>query len=222
MNDHSRERAVKFLRTWGLPTVTLAVGLAACLYAGNWRVFGLVAAAVLAIMTVQLFGRIKQIVMQEPVEKPAAPVVRSEPHRQVPRAIPKRVYAEDDPAYLAQQMLEQGRYALLLRPQVAGTLGKTQLNDAILALDDSMGIVPEGDVLLQSWRDDRDSEDPRTKRDRLVHVEAIYLDRFPVTNGQFKKFIEDGGYEHMPLWDAKIWPAVLDFVDRTGHSGPRF
>ncbi len=26
----------------------------------------------------------------------------------------------------------------------------------------------------------------------------------------------------MALWDSTIWPAVLDFVDRTGHSGPRF
>ena len=26
----------------------------------------------------------------------------------------------------------------------------------------------------------------------------------------------------MAIWDQEIWPAVLDFVDQTGHPGPRF
>jgi len=56
----------------------------------------------------------------------------------------------------------------------------------------------------------------------LVHVEAMYLDRFPATNRQFQQFVDDGGYANMPLWDSTIWPAVLDFVDQTGHPGPRF
>lgn len=119
-------------------------------------------------------------------------------------------------------MLDEGRYALLLRPQIAATLASAQRQAAMLALDDAMGIVPEGDVLLQSWRNANDREDGDAHRERLVHVQAMYLDRYPVTNRQYQQFVDDGGYSNMPLWDATIWPAVLDFVDQTGHSGPRF
>jgi gamma-glutamyl hercynylcysteine S-oxide synthase len=137
-------------------------------------------------------------------------------------AVPKVSGDPSDPGYLAQCMLQQGRYALLLRPQIAANLLPDQLEAASLALDQSMGIVPEGDVLLQSWRQAADANQAAGQRPRLVHVEAIYLDRYPVTNRQFQQFVDDGGYENMPLWDATIWPAVLDFVDQTGHPGPRF
>lgn len=129
---------------------------------------------------------------------------------------------DDDPMSLAQHMLEQGRYALLLRPQIAANLHQDQYQAAVLALDEAMGIVPEGDVLLQSWRHANDRDEAESQRERLVHVEAMYLDRYPVTNRQFQEFVDDGGYANMPLWDTTIWPAVLDFVDRTGHPGPRF
>jgi iron(II)-dependent oxidoreductase len=135
---------------------------------------------------------------------------------------PKRVYDENDPASLAQRMLDQGRYALLLRPQIAANLRGDQRQAALLALDEGMGIIPEGDVLLQPWRQSNERDDAESARERLVHVDAMYLDRFPVTNRQFQEFVDDGGYQNMPLWDATIWPAVLDFVDRTGHPGPRF
>jgi iron(II)-dependent oxidoreductase len=55
-----------------------------------------------------------------------------------------------------------------------------------------------------------------------LHVEAYYLDRYPVTNLQYHYFVSGGGYEQMAIWDQEIWPAVLDFVDRAGHPGPRF
>ena len=79
--------------------------------------------------------------------------------RSVPVTAP--VYDENDPASLAQRMLDQGRYALLLRPQIAANLKKSLSQAASRALDDAMGIVPEGDVLLQSWRhaSDRDEAD---------------------------------------------------------------
>jgi iron(II)-dependent oxidoreductase len=131
------------------------------------------------------------------------------------------VYDENDPTSLARRMLDHGRYALLLRPQIAANLKKEMSQAAIRALDDAMGIVPEGDVLLQSWRHANDRDEADAHRERLVHVDALYLDRYPVTNRQFQQFVDDGGYEHMPLWEPTIWPAVLDFVDQTGHPGPR-
>ena len=139
-----------------------------------------------------------------------------------PRWASSRCTTRTIPMSLAQRMLDQGRYALLLRPQIAANLPKEQCQAAVRALDDSMGIVPEGDVLLQSWRHGSDRDEADSHRERLVHVEAMYLDRYPVTNRQFQQFVDDGGYANMPLWDPTIWPAVLDFVDQTGQPGPRF
>ena len=55
-----------------------------------------------------------------------------------------------------------------------------------------------------------------------MRVDGYYLDRYPVTNAQYHQFVRHGGYEQMAIWDPEIWPAVLDFVDTTGHAGPRF
>ena len=109
-----------------------------------------------------------------------------------------------------------------LRPQIAANLRREQLQTAVHCLDENMGIVPEGDVLLQSWHNAGHHEDRLDSRERLVRVDAVYVDRYPVTNERFQRFVDTGAYENMSLWDEAIWPAVLDFVDRTGHPGPRF
>src|SRR6185436_17855173 len=30
-----------------------------------------------------------------------------------------------------------------------------------------------------------------------------------------------GGYQQMELWEAAIWPGMVEFVDQTGRPGPR-
>jgi iron(II)-dependent oxidoreductase len=131
-------------------------------------------------------------------------------------------YDDNDPASLAQHMLDQGRYALLLRPQIAVNLRRDQCQAAIQALDEAMGVVPQGDVLLQAWRHPSERDEPDSQRERLVRVDGVYLDRYPVTNRLYQQFVDAGGYQNMQLWDPSIWPAVLDFVDQTGAPGPRF
>jgi iron(II)-dependent oxidoreductase len=135
---------------------------------------------------------------------------------------PAPVYDDNDPNSLAQHMLDQGRYALLLRPQIAVNLKRDQCQAAIQALDEAMGVVPQGDVLLQAWRHPSERDEPDSQRERLVRVDGVYLDRYPVTNRQFHQFVVADGYQNMQLWDPTIWPAVLDFVDQTGAPGPRF
>ena len=61
---------------------------------------------------------------------------------------------------------------------------------------------------------------PDERPRRTVQLDAYWIDRTEVTNEQYEKFVADDGYENMSLWDTAIWPAVLDFVDRTGHPGP--
>lgn len=120
---------------------------------------------------------------------------------------------------LVEQMLREHRYALLLRPQIAESLNERQYRAALEVMNDQMALVPEGSVIVEGWRGDIEAEDLHR---RLVRVEAVYLDRYAVTNAQYKQFVDAGGYDDMALWDEQIWPGVLELVDRTGEPGPRF
>lgn len=125
---------------------------------------------------------------------------------------------------LVEEMLVDGRYALLLRKQIAGNLSQPQLQRALDALAEGMALLPEGEVLLGGpdqielgFETDPDERAPGV----TLRVERAYLDRYPVTNLQYKQFVDAGGYEQMAIWDTEIWPAVIDFVDRSGAPGPR-
>lgn len=153
-------------------------------------------------------------------EPPAAaepPVVRP----------PRRAAADPaDADALVAQMLAEGRYALLLRSQIASTLAPRHLADAQAALEQSMSLVQEGAVVLGQPDDSPDDSRPAAHRQadrcRVVRVEPLLLDRYPVTNRQFYEFVASGAYGQMPFWDETIWPAVFDFVDCTGQPGPRY
>ena len=130
----------------------------------------------------------------------------------------------DDPV---EQMLGQSRYALLLRTQVVGSLTEEQFHRAIGALRQGMAFVPEGDVEVYAGTvsvADEFSGDTagQSHTGRVFHLEPFFLDRWPVTNGEYYEFVAAGGYREIELWDSKIWTAVLDMVDQTGMPGPRF
>src|SRR5436190_849528 len=119
-------------------------------------------------------------------------------------------------------MIDQGRVALLLRPQIATSLSAADLPAAQDALDDAMAMVPEGQVAVRARCYDALDEEQAQRAERLIHVEGLFLDRYTVTNREYLEFVTSGGYEQMSLWDEAIWPAVLGFVDRTGQPGPRY
>ena len=153
------------------------------------------------------------------------PVLSSTPEPTDPPAVPPRRRDSNDPNELVREMLGKGRFALLLRPQIVENLTPRQLSRAGDLLDERMGLVPAGPVELTSADTIPDAHDsPRRAQNprRVVHVEAFYLDRFAVTNEDYQRFVDDGGYEQLALWDEEALPALLDFVDRTGHPGPRF
>ncbi len=120
---------------------------------------------------------------------------------------------------LVDELISQGRTALLLRPQIAAGLSTRDLGVAQDKLDDEMAMVPEGPVALRGRSADAEGN---TNDPPLVLVEGLFLDRYSVTNREYHAFLSAGGYEQMSLWDEAIWPAVLGFVDRTGHPGPRY
>lgn len=123
---------------------------------------------------------------------------------------------------LVQRMISQGRYALLLRPQIANNLQPAQLHAAEEALDQCMSCVPAGPVIMRPRRFEDMDDEELARCERIVDCDGFFLDRFPVTNEAYLHFVQDGGYEQMNLWDPSIWPAVLGFVDSTGLSGPRY
>lgn len=128
---------------------------------------------------------------------------------------------------LVERMIRQGRYAFLLRPQIAKNLSVSHVRRALEAMEESMALVPDGEVLLgwvdparqPGWFLDEEGEPPER---RVFQVRRFFLDRYPVTNRQFYEFVAAGGYEQMNLWDEQVWPAMLEFVDRTGCHGPRW
>ena len=122
---------------------------------------------------------------------------------------------------LVEGMLARSRYALLLRRQLVSNLASAQFQRAREALENQMALVPSGEVSLVP-PGAGDAEDDAERAAQTRRVEAMFLDRYPVTNRQYLQFVEAGGYEQMSIWDPQIWTAVFDFVDSTGAPGPRF
>lgn len=133
----------------------------------------------------------------------------------------------NDVASLVDQMLNGGRYALLLRPQIAQNLTLELYEKAQAALIHEMALVPQGEVHLEPSVFDVDyplfaADDADCPKGLNIFVQPVFLDRYPVTNKQYQRFVSAGGYQEMAIWDPEVLPAVLDFVDRSGEPGPRF
>ena len=65
--------------------------------------------------------------------------------------------------------------------------------------------------------------------EEIGKLDDFFMDRFEVTNRQYKEFIEKGGYQKKEYWKKKIikdrrelsWEqAMAEFVDGTGRPGP--
>ena len=158
---------------------------------------------------------------EAPEELPPAPA-------QPPIEVVRRKPADPtDAASLIENMLLEGRFALLLRSQIAAQLEEEPFQRALACLEDAMALVPDGEVVVGQIDEEPEDERPTeeeiaARQGRVVRVERFFLDRNPVTNRQFYEFVAAGGYQQVALWEPSVLPAVLDFVDRTGLPGPRF
>lgn len=66
-----------------------------------------------------------------------------------------------------------------------------------------------------------------TGSDFLSGKHGFFIDKYEVTNKQFKKFMDDGGYQNPDYWQDVLkmketsWDQVMDhFIDATGRPGP--
>jgi eukaryotic-like serine/threonine-protein kinase len=81
--------------------------------------------------------------------------------------------------------------------------------------------LPEGMVRVPGWHQSIDAGS--------VELGDFFMGRYPVTNREYMRFVEAGGYRDPEYWEYPIvvdgeplsWPAAMDrFTDRTGRPGP--
>jgi len=84
---------------------------------------------------------------------------------------------------------------------------------AVVTVPDPDGVVPAGWFVMGT--NDRfayDNERPAHE----VWVDRFHIDLYPVTNAQFVRFVQEGGYERLELWD----PAGRDWLADVGAHHP--
>ena len=84
-----------------------------------------------------------------------------------------------------------------------------------------MTVVPGGDYELKGW------DSPGNAKAAL---DDFYIDKFEVSNREFKEFIDAGGYVQKRFWKHQFLSkgrildceqAAKEFRDRTGMAAPR-
>ena len=67
-----------------------------------------------------------------------------------------------------------------------------------------MGMIPAG-TFLMGVRDDTLMAKEHEKPQREVWLSAYWIDLYPVTNEQYARFIDSGGYENTAYWTPEGW-----------------
>jgi len=210
----------------------VAVGVLLVTVGGFLRDFGIVGGGIAALAVVGI-GKWRKVRCRHVVGRKHAAQHSAEANPATRRPSPPRknsLVEANNTSDLVEGMIRDGRFALLLRPQIVGNLEDDQIQRAIEQLEQNMVLVPSGPVcvglpsgqLLEDDEADYPGYDGPEVAGRLVMVEPLFLDRHCVTNREFQRFVDAGGYEQMALWDEEALPAMLDFVDRTGQPGPRY
>ncbi|MBW2090704.1 MAG: SUMF1/EgtB/PvdO family nonheme iron enzyme, partial [Deltaproteobacteria bacterium] len=56
---------------------------------------------------------------------------------------------------------------------------------------------------------------------RIVHLDSYYIDRYPVTNYQYRKFVEETGHREPLLWSEPQWSQPMQPVVFVGWDDAR-
>ena len=96
----------------------------------------------------------------------------------------------------------------------------TRLVSIINEKDDSeMVLVPSGDSITGEER-------------KVVHIDEFYIDRFPITNSQYKKFVDATGDKEPFFWNNErfnkplqpvvgvSWNDAVAYADGLGNDSP--
>jgi gamma-glutamyl hercynylcysteine S-oxide synthase len=116
--------------------------------------------------------------------------------------------------------LQLERYGIIVRSRSHWRdhpMVEAVFQSAIEAIDGQFALVPEGFASLSLAVMDFPGS-PETD----VETNAFLLARTCITQAQFQKFVDSGGYEDLQFWPEDIWPHLIDFIDLTGKPGPRY
>jgi len=98
------------------------------------------------------------------------------------------------------RLLEAGALAPMERAAAGRVLG--QLGDPRDL--DEMVFVPGGPFTMGSSRRDKEAHGEERPQ-HTVEVADFWIGRYPVTNGQYRRFVEAGGYDERRYWTAAGW-----------------
>lgn len=84
---------------------------------------------------------------------------------------------------------------------IAEETSDTVLHNALIAaLDDNMVEIPAGEFMMGS--DERMNEQPKHE----VYLDLFFIDKYPVTNIQYKRFVDDTDHKPPSHWEAGSYP----------------
>jgi iron(II)-dependent oxidoreductase len=113
---------------------------------------------------------------------------------------------------MTEHLIGEDRYVFVLLDEASDVIEPSETVSAWKAIDEQMALIPGGVVpVVES-----------TGHVVAAELEAYHVDRYAVTNRQFLRFVQAGGYDHMEIWPQEVWPSLMRFTDRTGRPGPRY
>ncbi len=110
-----------------------------------------------------------------------------------------------------EYMFHQLPYEAKIRPKPARSLSPAKVAGDMIK-------VPAGPAALGLERGAGQFGWDNEFEAHTVEVPAFSIDKFKVTNGQFAKFMEDGGYTRQSLWSPSDW----EWKSKTSVSHPVF
>jgi len=119
--------------------------------------------------------------------------------------------SHDEIPGMTKRLLNEDRYAFVLLKEAVDQISDRNAEPAWDILHQQMALVPAGSVPVV-----------RCDGSNAYHeVGGFFLDRYAVSNRQFRKFVQSGGYDSLEIWPQEVWPSVSRFTDRKGRPGPR-
>jgi gamma-glutamyl hercynylcysteine S-oxide synthase len=112
---------------------------------------------------------------------------------------------------MAKRLITEDRYAFVLLKEAIHQIDGADARAAWDTLRKQMALIPSGTLPVVLCDGSL----------AAAEVSAFFLDRYAVSNRQFQKFIQAGGYDTLEIWPPEVWPSVVRFTDRTGQPGPR-
>jgi formylglycine-generating enzyme required for sulfatase activity len=82
--------------------------------------------------------------------------------------------------------------------EIVGTLGDLRITT------DTMVLVKGGNFMRGSSEDDADAFS-NEKPQREIYLDDFMIGKYPVTNEEFKEFVDDAGYDREEFWAKKGW-----------------